>query len=84
MSRRHHVPGTAGKRTLFVLPAIPDDATPELKNALAIRNASATEGACPCCGVVGEVTPHAQLDWVWHYTFRHEAWCAALTDERAA
>jgi hypothetical protein len=41
VSRRARVPGLR-KNVLFVLPAILDDATNALKNALTIRNACAT------------------------------------------
>lgn len=53
----------------------------ELKNALAIRNACATEGRCPGCGAEGELSPDTELEGLFHYTFRHEPWCGALTDE---
>ena len=81
--RTSRIPGTA-KRTLLVLPAIPDDAPAELKNAIALRNACVTEGQCPGCGVIGVVTPDPKLEATFHYTFRHENWCGALTDEQAA
>jgi hypothetical protein len=32
----------------FLLPRIPDNASPPLKNALAIRNAATTSGRCRC------------------------------------
>ena len=82
MSGRPRIPGTH-KNTLFVLPAIRDDAPPELKNALAIRNACATEGRCPDCGAVGELHPDAEHEGLFHYIFEHEPWCGALTDEAA-
>lgn len=44
-SRPNRVPGTfAQPRIMYVLPAIDDDLEPDVKNALAIRNACATEG----------------------------------------
>jgi hypothetical protein len=82
MSRRPRIPGMR-KRTLFILPEIHDDDPPELKNALAIRNACTTEGRCPDCGAVGELNPDADYPGIFHYTFRHEPWCGALTDEAA-
>ena len=51
-----------------------------LKNALAIRNACATEGVCPGCGAVGVVTADAKYKGIYHYTFQHEPACPALTD----
>ena len=84
MTHRPRIPGTSRPKTLYVLPAIPDELPPELKNALAIRNACATQGVCPHCGVVGEVQPDAELEGLFHYTFRHEPWCAALRDGEAA
>jgi hypothetical protein len=83
VSRRPRIPGTPGRKTLYVLPEIRDDDPVELKNALAIRNACATEGRCPGCGVVGVVYPDAEHEGLWHYTFRHENWCRALTDDAA-
>jgi hypothetical protein len=81
MSRR--VPGTYRRdRTLFVLPAIPDDAPTDLKNAIALRNACATEGRCPACGTV----PELEFDehGIGHLTFRHEHGCPVLRDDEVA
>jgi hypothetical protein len=81
--RRPRIPGTTRPRALYVLPAIPDDAPEQLKNALAIRNACAIEGRCPSCGARGElVGPDA--DGCWHLVFRHEDDCGALLDGKAA
>jgi hypothetical protein len=82
--RRSRIPGTRRRGTLYVLPEIRDDWPAELKDALAIRNACATEGRCPGCGAVGELSSDADLEGVYHLTFRHEAWCGALTDGAAA
>jgi hypothetical protein len=85
VSRRPRISGTTRKRrTLFVLPTIPDGLSPALKNALAIRNACAVEGRCPCCGVVAEVERDSELDYLRHLTFRHEPWCECLRDEGVA
>jgi hypothetical protein len=70
-------------RVLYVLPSIPDDAPEQLKNALAIRNACATEGVCPDCGVVGVVVAD-ELPGLFHLVFRHEDDCAVLRDPEAA
>jgi hypothetical protein len=86
MSRRRppRIPGTRHPRTLFVLPEIPDELEPAEKNALAIRNACATEGVCRGCNTVGEIHPDAHDAWIWHYVFRHEPWCPVLADGEAA
>jgi hypothetical protein len=84
MSRPPRIPGTTSKqRTLYLLPPIPDDAPAELKNALAIRNACATEGRCPDCHTHGELTGPDTAGF-YHLTFRHEDWCRVLRDEDAA
>jgi len=82
--RRPRVPGmTRPGRVLYLLPSIPDDLNPAIKNAIAIRNAASTSGKCPDCGAVGEETGPDDLG-VYHLTFRHESWCGALTDEAVA
>jgi hypothetical protein len=83
MAKRPRIPGSSGKRTLYVLPEIPDDYPVELKNAIAIRNACATEGKCPGCGAVGELHEDEQHAGLFHWVFQHEPWCGALTDEAA-
>jgi len=84
MTRRPRVPGTTSGRTLLLLPEIRDDDPPERKNATAVRNACATEGRCPCCHAIGEVTADASLAGLWHITFQHESWCVVLADGDAA
>lgn len=78
------VPGTYRKplNVAFVLPSIPDDAPAEVKDALALRNACATEGRCPACGV----TPTLELgsDGLGWLTFAHEPHCPSLRDEENA
>jgi hypothetical protein len=83
VSRHPRIPGTRKRGTLYVLPEIRDEWPVELKDALAIRNACATEGRCPSCGVVGVLSADTELDGLFHYTFEHEIWCGALTDEAA-
>jgi hypothetical protein len=83
VTRRPRIPGTR-KGTLYVLPGIRDEWPAEVKNALAIRNACATEGRCPCCGVVGEIVPDPEIERLNHYVFEHKADCEALTDGAAA
>jgi hypothetical protein len=86
MSRRpSRIPGTSSRplRALYLLPEIPDDAPEELKNAIAIRNACATEGRCPSCGARGELTGPDEHG-VLHLTFRHENDCGVLSDPEAA
>lgn len=75
MSRGARIPGTRRRRTLFVLPEIRDSASVELKNAIAARNACATEGRCPICGATGDIHADEQYDRVWHIVFEHEDYC---------
>ncbi len=84
MTRRPRIPGTKRTVALYVLAPIRDDDPPERKNALAIRNACATEGFCPCCGVEGELHTDVALVGLYHYVFAHEAWCAVVADGDAA
>jgi hypothetical protein len=81
--RRPRIPGTRNPRRLCVLPSIPDQLDPKLKNALAIRNACAIEGKCHACGTVGELEPDP-TELMFHLTFRHEDWCPVLSDGEAA
>jgi hypothetical protein len=76
--KRRRIPGTTTSRAcaLYQLPAIPDDAPERFKNALAIRNAATTSGACPDCGARGELTG-PDRDGCLHLTFRHESHCEA-------
>jgi hypothetical protein len=77
-------PRIAGTRALFLLPSIPDDLDPATKNALAVRNACATEGVCPCCHAVGELYADDELEGVFHIVFAHEPECVVLADGDAA
>lgn len=84
MSRPRRIPGTPRRplgSTLFLLPSIPDDLDERTKNALAIRNACATEGRCPVCGTVGAIEADDELPDVWHITFRHDDDCPVLPDD---
>lgn len=82
MSRRSRVPGIRRKNVLFVLPLIPDDAPDAVKDALAIRNACATEGRCPACGVEPEL--HLDQFGIHHLVFFHENDCPCVRDDVAA
>jgi hypothetical protein len=73
----------ARARTANEPPPSPRPRHSQLKNALAIRNACATEGVCPDCGAVGVLEADAEHEAIFHYTFRHEPWCGPLTDEAA-
>lgn len=81
------VPGTyrrpAGP-TVYLLPSIPDGLPTTIKNAIAIRNQCATDGVCPGCGTVGELTPDREHENLMYLTFRHEPWCGCLRDREAA
>jgi hypothetical protein len=81
--KRSRIPATRC-RTLLVLPSIADDYPEEIKNGLAVRNACATEGACPVCGATGELYQDRELTGVFHLLFEHEVWCSCLTDGVAA
>jgi hypothetical protein len=81
--RPPRVPPTRAN-TLFLLPVIPDDAPSAFKNALAVRNACMTEGRCPYCKTIGEIHADAEFEGIYHYVFRHEAWCVVLADGDAA
>ena len=78
---RRRVPGTHRNRrpsVLYVLPSIPDDAPDEVKDALAIRNACATEGKCPACGAIPELSLDRDgLGWL---TFHHQPDCPVRDD----
>ncbi len=37
-----------GRRAMFVLPVIPEDATPDIREGLARRRLAALTGHCPC------------------------------------
>lgn len=83
MTRRSRVPSTY-RRTLLLLPSIPDDLEPEIKNALAIRNAASTTGRCPDCGAEPAIHRDPENELLIHAVFEHEPECRALTDKTAA
>ena len=83
MSRPARIPGTRRGGVLYVLPSIPDELDPELKNALAPRNACMVEGRCPSCGAEPDLYRDAELEGVFRAVFRHDPDCGALTDEAA-
>lgn len=73
--RRLHRHGTA----LHLIPGIPDDADPKVKDALALRNTASVTGRCPCCGATFETTWFAP-GRIGQQVMEHESWCEALTD----
>ncbi len=70
-------------RALYLLRRIPDDAPTRFKNALAIRNACATSGRCPDCGVRGTVHGPDERGFM-HLVFEHVDGCGVLTDGTVA
>ena len=72
------------KRALYVLAAIPDDAPPHLKKALAIRNACATQLRCPDCGAEPKLRAHPDSDRFFHASFHHEPGCRGRLDGEVA
>ena len=60
-------------RVFYLLPEIPDDASPELKAALALRNAATVAGACECGGELA-ILPGPQA------ILQHETGCPAGDD----
>ena len=61
--------------TLFVLPDIPDDATPATKDALAARNQTSLTGQCPHCDV--EVRFWIESG-VANLRYLHDDWCPVV------
>ncbi len=66
------------EKTVHVLPSIPDDASPALKDAIAIRNAASTTGRCQC-GAEVEIVGRDEIG-VIHALFVHEDDCPAADD----
>jgi len=62
-------------RAICLVPPIPDDASPALKNALAIRNAASASGRC-ACGAEGRIVGPDE-DGALHLRFEHEDDCTA-------
>jgi ribosomal protein L32 len=65
-------------RTLVITPTIPDDASPELKDALAIRNAATATGRCPSCGAVAKIVTPPTPGGAGEAWMAHEDGCPAL------
>jgi len=63
-------------RRKFVLPTVSESDPPEVRNAVAIRNAATVAGLCPCCGArfVLERTPGG----VTVLNMKHQDGCPAL------
>ncbi len=79
-----------GTRIAYVLPVIPEDAAPEVREGLARRRLAALTGHCPC-GESGPVLTRQQRrarererakggTAVIHAQFEHEADCLAVDD----
>jgi hypothetical protein len=66
------------ERTLFMLPSVPDAGPPDLKDALAIRNAASVSGQCRC-GATGTLQGPDRYG-VMHLVFMHEHDCPAGDD----
>lgn len=57
------------RRTLFVLPVIPEDAPAAIREGIARRRITATTGECPCGAVVDYGDPRpgdVGIGEVWH------------------
>jgi len=67
-----------GRRTLYVIPAISDEADPKVKDGLAIRNAATRTGQCPRCGARVEIIVAPSPGTVGEARMQHEDWCPAL------
>ncbi len=67
-------------RTLVITPAIPDDASPTLKNGLAIRNVATRSGRCPSCGAVAKIVTPPTPGGIGEALMEHEHDCPALTE----
>ncbi len=66
------------RRTLLVLPVVPEDAPYAVREGIARRRVAAVSGECPCGAVVdfGELLPgEVGIGEVFH-----ERWCPADTD----
>lgn len=69
-----------GRRVLYIGPEIPDDASPALKNALALRQEANLTGRCPSCGATFEVVA-GSVPGLWHGVMEHEDGCPVLLTE---
>lgn len=68
--------------TAYVVPEIPDDASPEMKNGLAVRNAATMTGRCPACGSVAELIEAPGADRIGRARISHEKECPALLGDQ--
>jgi hypothetical protein len=73
-------PKAKRRRSLYLLPEVPDGAPTAVKNGIAMRNVCALEGRCPGCGAVGELHADAEHASLFHLVFQHEYECAASDD----
>jgi len=68
------------RRAVLVVPSIPDDAPPALKNGLGIRNRATATGTCPACGATAEIAGPIQPGRVTHVYMGHDGGCPALLE----
>jgi hypothetical protein len=95
MSRQLHnelviVDEPGGIRVAYVLPVIPEDAAPEVREGLARRRLAALSGRCPCGGESAALTRQQRRarererakgsTALLHATFEHETDCLAVDD----
>jgi len=64
------------QRALFVLPEIPEDATPVVREGMARRRLVATTGRCPC-GAQFHVPEHLESGTITHIAVHHADTCPA-------
>ncbi len=67
-------------RVLFVLPAIHEDASPAVKNGVALRNEATRTGRCPGCGAVAKLPRAPERGAVVEARMAHEDGCPALLE----
>lgn len=63
---------------LYVGPDIPDNATVEMKNALALRSEANLPGRCPSCGAAFRMVEDTATPGVRHLYMEHEDGCPVL------
>ncbi len=66
------------RRSIVIAPPIPDDASPEVKNGLAVRNAATRSGRCPSCGALAEIVTPPAPGSIGEARMTHEPDCPAL------
>ena len=69
------------RRALYIGPSIPDEASAEMKSALALRNAANVAGRCPSCGARFRMVDDAATPGVRHLYMEHENDCPVLLTE---